>query len=284
MQSMTTSSVAALLPAYQAAGFIQPTLDALSAQTYPDFRIIVSVDVSNDDTWDLCQAHSRKDPRFQIIRHQGTPLGYIGNCNFLLNQAASDYAFFAFHDDIVLPGFVDALARALDQRPDAINAFCDVLCTDTKGQTRHWTYRALEGINTPMDRAIRVFQRAGHWYVPNRGMMRMAMVRSIRGGMRPHQGGTFSIDWSWLFHMSLLGAFVRVPEVLCHKFYQPESLSRQWAFNSRQWQAAAAACLRELWASSLTTEDKMQLSDTLNRQLLANLQPVQQKPMVTRHA
>jgi glycosyltransferase involved in cell wall biosynthesis len=282
---MTTSSVAALLPAYQAAEFIQPTLDALSAQTYPDYRVIVSVDVSNDDTWDLCQAHSRKDPRFQVIRHKGPPLGYVGNCNFLLNQVSSGYAFFAFHDDIVLPGFVDALASALDQRPDAINAFCDMLCTDTntKGQTQLWTYEVLEGINNPMERASRVFQRTGHWYVPNRGMMRIAMVKTIRG-MRPHQGGIFSIDWSWLFHMSLLGAFVRVPDVLCHKFYQPESLSRQWAFNSQQWQAAAAACLRELWASSLTTDDKMQLSDMLNGQLLATLQPAQQKPMVIQNA
>ena len=32
--------------------------------------------------------------------------------------------------------------------------------------------------------------------------------------------GEYSADLPWLLHMSLLGEFVRVPEVLCYKFYE----------------------------------------------------------------
>lgn len=62
------ASVTALLPAWQAADFIQATLDSLSAQTYTNFRVIVSVDVCEDGTREICEAHAAKDPRFHVVQ------------------------------------------------------------------------------------------------------------------------------------------------------------------------------------------------------------------------
>ena len=48
------TKVTALVPAYQAADFIQKTLDSLSRQKYDDFRVIISVDLCNDKTYEIC--------------------------------------------------------------------------------------------------------------------------------------------------------------------------------------------------------------------------------------
>jgi hypothetical protein len=262
------SSVTALLPAWQAAEFIQPTLDALSAQTYADFRVLVSVDRCDDDTHAICQAHAAHDPRFRVIR-QDRRLGYVGNCNFLLDQAETDYVLFAFHDDILKPEYVASLAEVLDARPEAIISFSDVLLTHVSGRQEHWEFTALEGLRDRLQRAALMLQPVDKWWVPNRGLFRLQAARRING-LKTHGAGEFSSDLPWLFHMSLLGEFARVPETLCYKYYKPGSLSRSWAFTPRQIYEMRAACLRELWNSGLSAEERAQLAGPVTTWLLKN--------------
>jgi glycosyltransferase involved in cell wall biosynthesis len=251
----------ALLPAFQAADFIQATLDALSAQTCGDFGVIVSVDACDDNTHAICLKHAARDARFKIFK-QTQRLGYVGNCNFLLDQADSDYVFFAFHDDIISPDYASQLSDALDRHPDAIMSFTDVKLTAVDGTEEHWTYTQLEGVKSPVRRGELMLASAGKWWVPNRGMFRLDRARAI-GGLKAHGAGEFSTDWPWLFHMSLLGDFIRVPKTLCFKFYKPGSLSRSWKFTSHQWYEVMASCMRELWNSGLGTDAKLILSNQL---------------------
>lgn len=260
------TQVTALLPAYQAGGFIQATLDSLSAQTHSSFSVIVSVDHCDDDTYSICMRHAERDSRFRVVRHEQR-LGYVGNCNFLLSQADSEYVLFAFHDDILLPEYVEKLSAALDASPDTVMSYSDVLLTAVNGEQEHWVFTALEGLHDPVQRGLKMLNRVDNWWVPNRGVFRLDRARRIYG-LKTHGAGEFSADWPWLFHMSLLGEFVRVPETLCHKFYKPGSLSRSWRFTNHQWHEAAAACMREIWISELPLKDKLGLAVPLTNWLI----------------
>ena len=255
------ASVCALLPAWQAADFIQATLDSLSAQTYAHFSVIVSVDDCDDGTFELCSAHAETDSRFRVIR-QEQRLGYVGNCNALLALADADYALFAFHDDVIAPTYVERLAAALDSDPDAVVSFSDVHLTHTDGREEHWVLSELDGITNPAERGHLMLAGGLKWWVPNRGVFRMEKVRQI-GGLKLHGAGEFSTDMPWLFHMSLLGNFVRVPETLCFKYYKPGSLSRSWAFTPHQRFEVLCACLRELWNSGLSSTAKLDIGAPL---------------------
>ncbi|HWS75639.1 MAG TPA: glycosyltransferase family A protein, partial [Quisquiliibacterium sp.] len=123
----------ALLPAWNAAQFIQPTLDCLSAQTHPGLRVIVSVDLCEDGTAEICEAHAARDARFRVVR-QERRLGYVGNCNALLALADSEHALFAFHDDLLAPAYVARLSAALDASPGAVLAFSEMLLTHADGR------------------------------------------------------------------------------------------------------------------------------------------------------
>ena len=268
MPPSPTNSVAALLPAWQAAEFIQPTLDCLSAQTYPHLQVLVSVDVGNDDTYALCAAHAARDPRFRVLQ-QTQRQGYVGNCNALLQQTQTDYALFAFHDDVLDTRYVAQLAAVLDARPEVVLSYSDTLLTHTDGRQELWEYTQLEGLTDPVARARLVLDGGDKWWVPNRGLFRMDAARRI-GGLKSHGAGDFSADWPWLLALALRGQFARVPQLLCHKFYQPNSLSRSWAFSAQQYYEVRAASLREIWNSNLTTTDKLQLAGPLTYWLLHN--------------
>jgi glycosyltransferase involved in cell wall biosynthesis len=262
------SSVTALLPAWQAAEFIQPTLDCLSAQTYPNLEVIVSVDLSDDGTAEICDTHARRHGGFRVIR-QSRRLGYVGNCNALLSLASSDYALFAFHDDVLAPDYVAALVAVLDARPEVVVSFSDVHLTHVNGKQVHWEFGALDGVRDRVTRG-KVMLNGGHkWWVPNRGLFRLDRVRRIQG-LKTHGAGEFSADLPWLFHMSLLGEFARVPRTLCNKYYKPGSLSRTWAYSREQLFEVRSACAREIWNSELSTEEKLDLALPLTNWLMKN--------------
>lgn len=264
----SSSSVTALLPAWQAAEFIQPTLDSLAAQTYGNFRVLVSVDRCDDATEEICMAQAARDSRFTVVG-QAQRLGYVGNCNFLLDRAQADYVLFAFHDDVLALDYVSRLVAVLDARPEVVNCFSDVLLTNVDGSQEHWEFTALEGMTSPVERGANMLKPVKWWWVPNRGLFRLAAARRING-LKTHGAGEFSADWPWLFHMSLLGEFARVPETLCFKYYKPGSLSRSWNFSARQRYEVRAACLRELWNSPLPTADKVTLAAPVIRWLADN--------------
>jgi glycosyltransferase involved in cell wall biosynthesis len=261
-------TVEALLPAWRAAGFIQATLDCLSAQTHGDFTVRVSVDQCDDETYAICARHAERDRRFRVVA-QGRRLGYVGNCNFLLEQSRADYVLFAFHDDILAPTYLEQLAGALDAHPEAVLSYSDVELTHTDGRREHWAFTALDGMTSRVDRGLCMLIGEVMWWTPNRGMFRREPTRII-GGLKTHGAGEFSADWPWLFRLSLLGQFVRVPQTLCFKFYKPDSLSQTWAYSKEQYVELAAAHLREIWSSELTTPEKLTLAVPMTDWLAQN--------------
>ena len=194
----------------------------------------------------------------------------MGNCNFLLDQAETDYVLFAFHDDILAPDYITLLAAVLDAHPEAVLSYSDVLLTHVNGQQEHWKFSDLEGVHERVRRGMIMLQGNNMWWVPNRGLFRLNDARRING-LKTHGAGEFSADWPWLFHMSLLGEFIRVPHTLCHKFYKPGSLSRNWERSKRQKFEVRAATMRELWNSELTSEEKLMITEPLANWLIKNI-------------
>ena len=262
----STSSVTALLPAWQSADFIQDTLDSLSAQIYDNFQVIVSVDFCEDDTYAICIAHAEQDSRFRVIK-QTKRLGYSGNCSFLLEEADSDYVMFAFHDDTVAPDYISSLAAVLDARPEVILSYSDVLYTAVNGQQEHWVFSALEGEHDRLKRGAKMLIPVGRWWVPNRGLFRLNEVRQING-VKINGGIGYVTTSGDAGDMSLLGEFARVPKTLCYKYRKPGSITLNMAFSPRQRYEVRASCMRELWNSELSSEEKAKLAGPLTNWLI----------------
>jgi glycosyltransferase involved in cell wall biosynthesis len=59
--------VSVLIPAHDAAPFLDETLTSLVEQTYTDWEAIVVDDASNDDTLDVARRWSEREPRIRVI-------------------------------------------------------------------------------------------------------------------------------------------------------------------------------------------------------------------------
>lgn len=253
--------VVALMPVWRAAAFVEATLDALAAQTWPALEVLISDDASPDDTAAICERRAARDPRFRVIR-QPRNLGWVGNVNALLRTARGDCYVFAFQDDLFEPDYVARCVAALEARPQAILAFSDVALVEQDGRCEIKRFERLERATTRLERARPVARLEGSWWIPNRGVFRAPAARAI-GGLRRHRAGEFSADWPWLLAMSLLGEMVRVPEVLVTKIYQPHSLSRTWRFGVRAWSGVAWSAAGGVWRARIPMTEKLALTGAI---------------------
>ena len=60
----------ACMPAYQSAGFIARTLDSVLGQDYPNLKILISVDVSDDNTLEICRQYEKDNPGITVFQQQ----------------------------------------------------------------------------------------------------------------------------------------------------------------------------------------------------------------------
>ncbi|WP_027062655.1 glycosyltransferase family 2 protein [Mesorhizobium loti] len=239
--------VTALVPCYNSATFISRTLDSLAAQTWDNLEILVGEDNSTDETFEIVSAFAGGRDDVRIMRRTKN-LGWLRNSNDLMANASGELMFFAFHDDTIDPTYVEALVRALDGNPDAVLSFSDVEVIELSGERAYWKFDLLSGLQSSLARGRAMARQPHGWWIPNRGLFRASAFHRS-GGIKPNSQGEFSADWTWLLHLSLLGGFIRVPELLCHKHYRPGSISKLWDRTSVQRKALRAAGAREVWNS-----------------------------------
>ena len=263
MSSAIPPRVVALVPTWRAESFIDATLQALAAQSYPNLEILISDDASPDGTAARCEAYAARDPRVRLIR-QPHNLGWTGNVNALLREAHGDYFLFAFQDDLLEPSYIERCVAALEANPTSVMAFTDIVLVEQDGRRESKSYVRLDGVTDRLTRARLIARQRGSWWIPNRGVFR-ASARKAIGGLRRHAAGEFSADWPWLLHMALLGEFMRVPAPLCTKIYQPHSLSRSWDFSLFSWSAVTFSAMAAVRRASIAAEEKLALHVTLAR-------------------
>ncbi len=118
----TTPVISVVVPAYNAARFLTPTLESVLTQTFAGWELIVVNDGSKDDTQAIAQAVANRDSRIRVFDQ---PNGGCGAArNFGLSQACADaeYIVFLDHDDIWEPTALQAMLRAAQSLPDGVGA------------------------------------------------------------------------------------------------------------------------------------------------------------------
>lgn len=247
--------VTAIVPCYNSEAFLERTLNSLAAQTWRNLEILIGDDASTDATLKIAQDFVDRHENARLIKRDAN-LGWLRNSNDLMAKAAGEFMFFAFHDDLVVPDYVEKLTTALRERPQAILAFSDLEVTELDGTTHIRVFDKLSGIKGSLTRALIMARQPHYWSAPNRGVFRAAAFRCI-GGIKPNGCGEYSADWTWLLHMAILGEFVRVPQVLCYKFYKKGSLSKIWPHDEAQRRALWWAGVREILGSPLSLVSKI---------------------------
>ncbi|MEM1370584.1 MAG: glycosyltransferase family 2 protein, partial [Cyanobacteria bacterium P01_H01_bin.15] len=93
---------------------MEETLDAILAQTFADFELIIADNVSTDRTEEICRVYAAKDARIRYVRNEEN-LGPAWNHNRVFELSTGEYFKWAAHDDLMAPDLIEKCVEALDQ-------------------------------------------------------------------------------------------------------------------------------------------------------------------------
>lgn len=209
------------LPVYNGEPFLRATLDALLAQDFEDFELIISDDGSSDATESICRAYAERDPRVSYHRAERN-LGASPNFNRVAELARGEYFRWACHDDLVEPSHLRRCVELMDEAPDSVAlVYTATIGIDEAGN------RIGDRVDQLETRAPRAHQRLSRVVKqleaadPLFGLIRRETLMKTRL-IGPYE----SADYVLFAELALAGEFWKIPEPLFFRRIHP-GMSRQ---------------------------------------------------------
>lgn len=207
------------LPAYNGEHFLAEALDALLAQTYTDFELIVSDNGSTDRTGEIVRRYAAADPRVRYVHHPFNR-GSSFNHNFVIDQAHGEFFKWVSDDDLYAPDLVRRCMEALDRRPEISLAHAWTAFIDDQGRvTDKIDYALTTDVPDPVERFRSVLHTQGGDDIY--GVIRMSVLRSVAPFGSYHWA-----DRVFVAELALHGPFHNEPEFLYFRRDHPDRTTR----------------------------------------------------------
>ncbi|EAW42903.1 glycosyltransferase family 2 protein, partial [Nodularia spumigena] len=187
--------------------FIKSALDALLAQTFEDFELIISDNASTDNTEEICRAYAAQDKRIRYYRND-TNLGCSRNFNRVLELSVGEYFKWAAYDDLHAPDFIMKCVAVLDNKPTVVLCHSHVSLIDENGDfIQNYNIQLNTDSQHPHKRFHELLTK--HLCYQCYGVIRASALRKV-----PPMGSYGTADGILLLRIGLLGEFYEIPEYL----------------------------------------------------------------------
>ncbi len=167
--------ISIVIPVYNRAGVVSRTLDSVYAQTARPLRVILVDNNSTDDTRkvldDWAAAHSAPDFEVTVLEEKKKGASCARNCG--LRTVRTPWTMFFDSDDVMLPGHLSRVLKAIEEHPDIDLFGWDVKTFSATGKELYTVFEDDDlGWHNIMHGALatlrycartRLFARAGGW-------------------------------------------------------------------------------------------------------------------------
>ena len=204
------------VPVYNGESFLAQALDALLAQAFSDFELILSDNGSTDGTQDICQAYARRDPRIRYFRSE-TNLGAARNFNLAFHRSVGDYFKWAAHDDLCSPEYLERCVAELDADESVVLCHSRTREIDEDGALLG-DLRTKPKLGSPLAHE-RFYECI---CVPHSQVMVFGLIRSAILKKTRLIGSYVSSDRVLLGELALAGRFHEIPEFLFYRRDHPQ--------------------------------------------------------------
>jgi glycosyltransferase involved in cell wall biosynthesis len=214
------------LPVYNGERYLRESLDALLAQTWTDFELVISDNASTDSTADICTTYANRDERIRYVR-QPVNVGAGPNHNLLVPLARGRYFKWASHDDLYAERLLEKCIGVLEEAADVVLAHSwDAVIDDAGKVLRSVPYDLATDDPDPAVRLRSLLRTPGgnDFY----GVIRTDVLRRVG----PHRS-YYNADRTFMAGLVVRGRFRQVPEVLYHRRDHPGRASRAGAPRDR---------------------------------------------------
>lgn len=188
----THSPVSIIVPARNEEAGITSCLSSLSAQSYPDYEVIVVDDSSTDRTSEIAEKFAAKDARFKVVRLSSLKEGWVGKnwaCHNGLLKARGELLLFTDADTMIAP---DTLHNAVDfVKSKRLDLLTLIPTTECKGFWAKTILPTLIGIIMTLFSPLKVNDRTADtaylfgsfFLVSRRAYLRIGGHKAIRGSI-----------------------------------------------------------------------------------------------------
>lgn len=226
MTAMAVPRLTLGLPVYNGERFLAASLDALLAQTFTDFELIISDNGSTDRTGEIARQYEAKDSRVRYVRHSQNR-GSTFNHNFVIEQSRGEFFKWVSHDDLYAPDLLQRCIDALDSRPEIVLAHAWTAFIDESGRiTDQIDYALTTDVPDPVTRFRSVLYTDGGDDIY--GVIRMSVLTRVAPFGSYHWA-----DRTFVGELALHGPFHNVPDFLYFRRDHPTRTSRVGRDNIR---------------------------------------------------
>lgn len=187
------------------AAYAKRAIESALLQTNQDFRLVISDNSSNDELCDLVRAEF---PGLDYRRRPST-LPALDHFNLNIAETETDFICLFHDDDLMTPGFVDAMLKTIAAYPHAVAYSCNADIINEDDVTIDESFESSEPyvvINTPRALAGRYFSRHPNGFAPFPAYIyRSSAVKNL--SLDVQSAGKYS-DFTWLVDLSKTGAIV----------------------------------------------------------------------------
>jgi glycosyltransferase involved in cell wall biosynthesis len=127
--------VTILVPNYNREASLRQCLEAVLAQKFQDWRLVVGDNASEDGSADVVR--SLRDPRIRLLRRERN-VGYVENTNLLLAEVDGEFAAMLHSDDWWESDYLTRMVAMLERAPGALIAVCAARILYDSGSSRIW--------------------------------------------------------------------------------------------------------------------------------------------------
>lgn len=114
MSELITPIVSIVMCAFNAANYIDETIDSVLAQTFTDFELIIVNDGSTDHTSKIVESYA--DPRIVLVEQENG--GPAAARNTALQHASGEYVAILDSDDLWLPRYLEKMLKIFKSDPN----------------------------------------------------------------------------------------------------------------------------------------------------------------------
>ena len=208
------------LPVYNGEPFLTEALDALLAQTFQDFELVISDNASTDSTEAICREYARRDPRIRYVR-QAVNIGSAANHSAVITMSRGEFFKWASDDDLYAPELLERCIKVLDDNPDVVLAHAWDAFIDETGATIEVVPYRLETADP------RAWVRLRSLLLVSGGNDIYGVIRSTLLAREGFHGSHHNADRTLVAKLALAGPFQQVPEVLYFRRDHPGRTERR---------------------------------------------------------
>ena len=109
------NKITILMATYNGAKYLKDQLESIRLQDFTDWQLIISDDISTDDSRLLIKSYINDHPYLDIKLVEGSGRGFCYNFFSMLSEVSTDYFCFCDQDDIWLPNKLNHSIEVLEQ-------------------------------------------------------------------------------------------------------------------------------------------------------------------------